>query len=82
VATGPAPAITDLLCDVYASPEGLPEDTVASLTRTSDGYIWAATQDGLARFDGVRFQTFQAQNSPGLPQDNIHFVTGARDGSL
>jgi signal transduction histidine kinase/ligand-binding sensor domain-containing protein/FixJ family two-component response regulator len=81
-ATGPAPAITDLLCDVYASAEGLPQDSVESLTRTSDGYIWAATQDGLARFDGVRFQTFQAQNSPGLPQDNIHFVAGARDGSL
>ena len=82
VATGPAPAITDLLCDVYANSEGLPQNSVESLTRTSDGYIWAATQDGLARFDGVRFQTFQAQNSPGLPQDNIHFVTGARDGSL
>jgi signal transduction histidine kinase/ligand-binding sensor domain-containing protein/CheY-like chemotaxis protein len=82
VAAGPAPAITDFLCDVYASAEGLPQDSVESLTRTSDGYIWAATQDGLARFDGVRFQTFQAQNSPGLPQDNIHFVAGARDGSL
>ncbi|MFZ0964868.1 MAG: response regulator [Terriglobia bacterium] len=82
MAAGPAPAITDLLCDVYASAEGLPEDSVMSLTRTSDGYLWAATQDGLARFDGVRFQTFQAQNSPGLPQDNLHFVTGAHDGSL
>jgi PAS domain S-box-containing protein len=70
------------LRDTYTALEGLPQNSVESLTRTSDGYIWAATQDGLARFDGVRFQTFQAQNSPGLPQDNIHFVTGARDGSL
>jgi signal transduction histidine kinase/ligand-binding sensor domain-containing protein/CheY-like chemotaxis protein len=82
VAAGPAPPITGLLCDVYASAEGLPQDSVESLARTSDGYIWAATQDGLARFDGVRFQTFQAQNSSGLPDDNIHFVAGARDGSL
>ena len=32
------------LCDVYGAAEGLPENTVASLARTTDGYLWVATQ--------------------------------------
>ncbi|HTX38380.1 MAG TPA: two-component regulator propeller domain-containing protein [Bryobacteraceae bacterium] len=81
-ATSRESASSAYLCDVYGAAEGLPENTVASLTRTSDGYLWAATQGGLARFDGLRFQTFHMLDSPGLPHDNIHFVEGARDGSL
>src|ERR1035441_9292476 len=50
----PAPPIANLLRDSYGSAEGLPQNTVRSLTRTIDGYLWAATQAGLSRFDGVR----------------------------
>jgi signal transduction histidine kinase/ligand-binding sensor domain-containing protein len=60
----------------------LPQNTVQSLTRTVDGYLWVATQAGLSRFDGVRFRTFQVRNAPGLLQDNIHAVASGRDGSL
>ena len=70
------------LCDVYGAAEGLPENTVVSLTRTSDGYLWVATQEGLARFDSLRFQTFHMVDTPGLPHDNIHFVAGMHDGTL
>jgi signal transduction histidine kinase/CheY-like chemotaxis protein/ligand-binding sensor domain-containing protein len=70
------------LCDVFGAAEGLPEITVGALARTNDGYLWVATQDGLARFDGVRFQTFHMLDSPGLPHDNIHAVAASRDGSL
>ena len=60
----------------------MPQNTVQSLTRTVDGYLWAATQAGISRFDGIRFRTFQVRNAPGLPQDNIHAVASGRDGSL
>ena len=78
----PAPPITDLLQESYGSAEGLPQNTVRSLTHTADGYLWAATQAGIARFDGVRFRGFEMRNSPGLTQDNIHVVAAARDGPL
>jgi len=71
-----------LLRDSYGSAEGLPQNTVRSLTRTADGYLWAATQAGISRFDGFRFRTFQVRNAPGLLQDNIHVVAAGRDGSL
>ena len=77
-----AQAASRYLCDVYGATEGLPENTVASVARITDGYLWVATQGGLARFDGLRFQAFHMLDSPGLPDDNIHYVAGSRDGSL
>jgi diguanylate cyclase (GGDEF)-like protein len=76
------PVISDLLHDQYTSVEGLPQNSVHSCVRTPDGYLWVATEAGLARFDGVRFQSFEMENTPGLPQDNIHFLAPARDGGL
>ena len=74
--------IVDLVRDAYGTAEGLPQSTVRCLAHTGDGYLWAATQSGLARFDGVRFRSFQVRNAPGLPQDNIHVVAAGREGSL
>jgi len=34
----------------------LPGDNVTGVAQTRDGYLWVATQSGLARFDGVRIQ--------------------------
>jgi ligand-binding sensor domain-containing protein len=45
---------------------------VVSLAQTPDGYLWLGTlQAGVARFDGVRFTTFDPANSPGLPRFDI-----------
>jgi diguanylate cyclase (GGDEF)-like protein len=36
---------------------GLPQHTIVDLLQDLEGYVWAATQDGLARYDGRRWQT-------------------------
>jgi ligand-binding sensor domain-containing protein/signal transduction histidine kinase len=38
--------------------QGLPENSVRALAQTRDGYLWIAGEDGVARFDGVRFVSF------------------------
>jgi len=38
--------------------EGLPQSTLQAIAQTPDGYLWIGTQDGIARFDGVTFNTF------------------------
>ncbi len=38
--------------------DGLPQNSVTSVAQTPDGYIWLGTQEGLVRFDGVRFKVF------------------------
>lgn len=41
------------------------------MTQTRDGYLWLGTQQGLARFDGVHFKTFNDGNTPGLNSTTI-----------
>lgn len=38
--------------------QGLPANTANAIARTRDGYLWIGTSEGLARFDGVRFTSF------------------------
>jgi ligand-binding sensor domain-containing protein/signal transduction histidine kinase len=38
--------------------QGLPQNTVRALTQTRDGYLWIGSDDGITRFDGVRFVSF------------------------
>lgn len=47
----------------WTSNEGLPQDSVHAITQTPDGYLWMTTQEGIARFDGVTFRTYDSRNS-------------------
>jgi signal transduction histidine kinase/ligand-binding sensor domain-containing protein len=66
----------------WSTREGLPHKTVRSVLQTRDGYVWAATLDGLARFDGVRFTVFNTANSSGLKTNRLSQLAETSDGSL
>ena len=66
----------------WSTEQGLPYKTVRSVLQTRNGYIWAATSDGLARFDGVRFTVFNTANSPGLKTNRLAQLAETADGSL
>src|ERR1035437_1351309 len=51
---------------VWQSDDGLPENRVVGVAQSADGFLWVATQGGLVRFDGVRFQRVSLASSPGL----------------
>lgn len=61
---------------------GLPQNTVLSLLQSRIGYLWVATQEGLARFDGVRFVVFNRQIAPGLPSNLVTSLAEDRTGRL
>ena len=44
---------------VLGAADGLPSTTIPALARDRDGYLWVATWDGLARYDGVGFRTWR-----------------------
>src|SRR6185437_3420159 len=48
------------------SPQNAVLTVVISITQTRDGYLWLGTPDGLLRFDGARFTSFNEANTPGL----------------
>ncbi len=72
---GPLPVVavaaTDYLMDGWGTENNLPSSTVTSLAQTPDGYLWVGTYDGLARFDGARFVTFDPANQPALSQPRV-----------
>ena len=68
--------------DVWTADTGLPQNIVRSVYQSRDGYIWIATFDGLARFDGVRFTLFDKSNTPGISSNRFGSMYGAPNGDL
>ncbi|HWC60045.1 MAG TPA: two-component regulator propeller domain-containing protein, partial [Verrucomicrobiae bacterium] len=71
VATGALAKPSDFLVDLWTSDNDLPDSSVTAITQTPDGYLWIGTYNGLARFDGVRFTTFDPANTPELKNPRI-----------
>jgi signal transduction histidine kinase/ligand-binding sensor domain-containing protein len=53
-----------------------------AITQTADGYLWVGTQNGLMRFDGVRFATDAISHADPTLYLNVISLLGASDGSL
>lgn len=62
--------------------DGLPSDEVFDVLQTQDGYLWIGTGAGLARFDGVKFTTFDRGNSPALSTGEVTRLFESSDGTL
>ena len=62
--------------------DGLPINTITAVLQTRDGYLWLGTNDGLVRFDGVRFTVYNAGNTPELPSNRITALREDRAGAL
>ncbi len=81
LALDPSKPVTQYIQSSWTTATGLPQSTVHAIVQTPDGYLWVATEQGLARFDGVRFTVFN-QRGEALPSDNLRTLVAARDGSL
>lgn len=68
--------------DRWTADDGLPQNSVYAIVQTRDGYLWLATLDGLARFDGVRFTVFNKSNSPGIVNNRFVSLFEAGNGDL
>ncbi|MBA4150533.1 MAG: response regulator [Verrucomicrobia bacterium] len=52
----------EFLQRVWQAEDGLPNPSVRKILQSSDGYIWLGTDDGLLRFDGIRFTEFDRKD--------------------
>src|SRR5882724_3946843 len=81
-ALDPSVQPSQYVLDNWQIPEGLPQSSAQAIARTPDGYLWVGTQEGLARFDGVRFTVFDTGNEPALPDKYISVLFVDRAGRL
>jgi len=56
--------------------DGLPDNSVDGVAQTADGYLWVGTPTGLARFDGLQFETISLTNI--IPEPNSGIITMLR----
>ena len=56
--------------------DGLPHAIATGVTEDARGYLWASTQDGLARWDGYRFRVYPARpdDPHGLPVSYVRAI--------
>ena len=66
----------------WSTTDGLPNNKVFAILQSSSGYVWLATQEGLVRFDGERFTTFDSKNTPAFPHSEIIALFEDKDSVL
>jgi ligand-binding sensor domain-containing protein/signal transduction histidine kinase len=82
LALDPARDLFQFNQQIWLTENGLPQNTIHRITQGTDGYIWIATEEGLARFDGIKFTIFDRQNTPQLPSNNVRVLLEDRRGDL
>ncbi len=68
--------------DQWTTDNGLPQNSVTGIARTPDGYIWFTTNEGLVRFDGVRFKVFNRSNTPEIPNNRMSGAFADKSGTI
>lgn len=53
----------------FTTVDGLPSNVVHAMLEDRHGYLWFASDDGLARYDGRRFRTWRMEQ--GLPDNQV-----------
>ncbi len=70
--------------EVITAKQGLPQGFVPGIVQDSRGFIWLATRDGLARFDGRSFRVFQPSGTQevSLSSLGLENVQSTADGKI
>ena len=63
---------------IYTTAQGLPRNLVECMAFSQTGMLWVCTSEGLARFDGYRFQLFGPEH--GLPMRRTLDMVPSRRG--
>jgi ligand-binding sensor domain-containing protein/signal transduction histidine kinase len=71
LALDPGRSITQYVHDTWRAKDGLPQSPIDMILQTRDGFLWLATRDGLVRFDGLQFTTFNEANTVELKSNDI-----------
>ena len=67
----------------FTTDNGLPSNGIKGLQWDEQtGFLWIATEAGIARYNGADFLLFDRTNSPGMYSERMLFLLRTRDGRL
>ncbi len=81
-ALNPNKAISQYVRDTWQVEDGLPQSSAVSIEQTRDGYLWFGTEEGLVRFDGIKFTIFDKYNTPAFQQNYVQSLMEDPEGTL
>ena len=68
------------LSKAFTTKDGLPSNHIYKCVEDNRGFLWVATDAGIARFDGKHFQNFTTQQ--GLPDNEVLSVFKENNGTI
>ncbi len=74
-------ALGDYHHDIWGSKDGAPAE-IGAMAQTADGWLWIGSSSGLYRFDGLRFQRFEALPGETMPNRPVSALKALRNGDL
>lgn len=77
----PRTPIIGYIHEVWSKDQGLPQVSAEAFLQSKEGYLWIATQEGLARYDGARFRVFNTVNSD-MPSNYVTALLEDKQGQL
>lgn len=74
--------LRDLVLETWSTREGLPHNSINAIAQTPDGYLWLATWEGAARFNGRDFRTHTGRADGSLPDPGLRALRVLQGGDL
>ncbi len=74
--------LAEFSLSTWTRAEGLPHGFVIDIKQSSEGYIWAATWSGAARFNGREFEIFDQSKLPWNEDGSVWKIARLNDGGL
>lgn len=81
-ALDPGRRLTQYIQRIWQARQGLPQSSIVAIYQTRDGYLWLGTDDGLVRFDGVRFTSPEDLDGLSLPKVPVRQIAEDSRGGL
>jgi len=73
---------SEYLATEISTRNGLPQNTVYSITCDHKGFIWIGTDRGVSRFDGAVFRHFNMYNTPEIRNNSVTSLLPGSNGTL
>lgn len=81
-APAPTPPLDDLVFEAWTTREGLPHNSINAIAQSPEGYLWLATWEGAARFNGRSFETHNGRADGSLPDSGLRALRVLANGDL